>query len=67
MPCTNATPIVMASAGFFSRPSCPRCGEEQYAPELSQFAGANRVHNAWSCDACGHRFLTSVEFGEIDD
>ena len=57
----SATPVVLAFARYFARPSCPRCGEEQFAPELSEFVGEGLIHHTWSCDACGHEFRTTVE------
>ena len=58
----GATSAVLTFARYFARPRCPRCGETQYAPERSEFVGEGVIQHAWSCDACGHEFSTTVEF-----
>lgn len=62
MPLHTATPVVLAFARYFARPDCPRCGETQLAAEQSEFVQDGLIHHVWACDACGHRFTTSVEF-----
>ena len=59
----SATPAVLAFARYFSRPSCPQCGDEQHVPERSEFAGQGRVRHVWQCDDCGHKFRTAIRFG----
>mgnify|MGYP000150223650 CR=1 FL=1 len=58
----HSTPVVHAFTSYFARPHCPQCGETQLAPERSEFAGEGVIHHTWACDACGHEFLTTVEF-----
>jgi hypothetical protein len=61
----NATPAVIAFARYFTRPLCPVCGYEQVVPERSEFVGEGGVRHAWLCEACGHDFCTTVEFGRL--
>jgi len=57
----SATPAVLAFARYIARPCCPQCGDQQLAPDRSEFVGEGLIHHTWSCDACGHEFLTTVE------
>lgn len=57
----SATPAVLAFARYFARPHCPQCGDQQLAPDRSEFVGEGLIHHTWSCDACGHEFRTTVE------
>lgn len=61
----NATSAAIAFARYFMRPHCPQCGHEQLVPERSAFAGDGSVRHAWQCEACGHDFFTTVEFGPV--
>jgi transcription elongation factor Elf1 len=61
----SATPVVLAFTRYFSRPQCPRCGDEQLVPEHSEFVREGRIRHIWSCEACGHEFCTTVEIGRI--
>jgi len=44
------------------RPKCPRCGGPMIVAERSRFNADGSIDNAWSCDRCGHEFVTSVSF-----
>lgn len=43
----------------FGRPKCPRCGSILLIAEESQF-NLSRIRHAWTCDDCGHEFVTSI-------
>jgi len=43
-----------------SRPQCPRCRTRLFMAEASHFTGDGCIEHAWSCDCCGHDFVTSV-------
>jgi ribosomal protein L37AE/L43A len=59
----SATPVVLAFAGYFTRPLCPQCGDEQFVPERAEFVAEGCIRHIWSCDDCGHEFRTAVELG----
>jgi transcription elongation factor Elf1 len=61
----NATSAAIAFARYFTRPLCPQCGHEQLVPERSAFVDDGNVRHAWLCEACGHGFSTTVEFGRV--
>ncbi len=61
----NATPAVIAFARYFTRPLCPRCGQEQFVPERSAFVGDGNVRHTWVCEACEQNFCTVVEFDRL--
>jgi len=42
------------------RPNCPRCGSVLLIAETSAFNLAGRIRHSWSCDDCGHAFVTSI-------
>ncbi len=42
------------------RPNCPRCGSVLLMAEESRFNIRGRIDHAWSCDACGNEFVTSI-------
>jgi len=44
----------------FGRPNCPRCGSALLMAEESRFNIRGRIDHAWSCDACGNEFVTSI-------
>jgi RNase P subunit RPR2 len=44
----------------FGRPKCPRCGSVLLVAEESEFNLKGRIRHAWSCDDCGHEFVTSI-------
>jgi len=45
---------------YFGRPNCPRCGCVLLVAEESEFNLKGRIRHAWSCDDCGHEFVTSI-------
>lgn len=57
----SPTPAVLAFTRYFARPHCPRCGEMQVAPDQSEFVCEGVIHHTWSCDGCGHDFVTTVD------
>lgn len=42
------------------RPKCPRCGLVLLLAEQSAFIPKGRIRHTWSCDDCGHEFVTSI-------
>jgi ribosomal protein S27AE len=44
----------------FRRPDCPRCGSTLFVAEQSEFNLKGRIRHVWSCDDCGHEFVTSI-------
>ena len=44
----------------FGRPKCPACGGTLLIAEESVFSADGRIRHAWSCDDCGHDFVTSI-------
>jgi ribosomal protein S27AE len=42
------------------RPKCPNCGSVALFAEHSVFNPNAGIHHCWSCDECGHEFMTSV-------
>ena len=46
-----------------SRPKCPDCGSILLFAEESRFNLRGRIVHAWSCDACGTAFVTSIRLG----
>ncbi len=44
----------------FGRPKCPHCGNMLLVAEESAFSLKGRISHAWSCDDCGHEFVTSI-------
>jgi len=48
------------SAQDLGRPKCPRCGSVLLVAEQSAFNLKGRIRHSWSCDRCGHEFVTSI-------
>lgn len=58
------------TTGSLSRPHCPHCGSVLLVAEESHFASAvanansseltGRIVHQWTCDDCGHVFVTSI-------
>ena len=44
----------------FGRPKCPCCGSVLLIAEESRFNVRGRIDHTWSCDDCGHAFVTSI-------
>lgn len=42
------------------RPKCPRCSGNLLIAEKSRFNAGGHIDHDWSCDDCGHQFVTSV-------
>jgi RNase P subunit RPR2 len=42
------------------RPRCPDCGAVLLIAEATRFNLRGRIDHAWSCDACGTAFVTSI-------
>ena len=38
--------------------NCAQCGETLIAPERSEYVGAGKIHHAWQCSRCDHKFET---------
>jgi predicted RNA-binding Zn-ribbon protein involved in translation (DUF1610 family) len=57
--CQSATTRVLATEDL-SRPKCPDCGSILLIAEESRFNLRGRIDHAWSCDACGSAFVTSI-------
>jgi hypothetical protein len=44
--------------------TCARCGDALSAPKWSEFLGAHRIVNLWSCTECGYSFVETLsEYG----
>ena len=48
------------SKADLARPQCPRCGSVVLMAELAALDPDGRVRHTWSCDDCGHEFVTST-------
>jgi len=57
--CQNASTRVLATENL-GRPKCPDCGSVLLIAEESRFYLRGRIDHAWSCDACGTAFVTSI-------
>ena len=57
--CQSASARVLATE-VLSRPKCPECGSVLLIAEESRFNLRGRIDHAWSCDACGSAFVTSI-------
>jgi predicted RNA-binding Zn-ribbon protein involved in translation (DUF1610 family) len=60
--CQTASTRVLATEDL-SRPKCPDCGSILLIAEESRFNLRGRIDHAWSCDACGSAFVTSIRLG----
>lgn len=57
----NILPVCPApSIAELSRPKCPHCSSTLLVAEESAFNPNGRIRHTWSCDDCGHEFVTSV-------
>ena len=50
----------LPTRALLGRPNCPRCGSVLLIAETSAFNLAGRIRHSWSCDDCGHAFVTSI-------
>jgi hypothetical protein len=41
-------------------PRCPICSDVMVAPEASALQSGGEVGYLWSCDTCGHGFVTQA-------
>ena len=57
--CAGDTALRTATEDF-GRPNCPHCGSVLLVAEQSEFNLKGRIRHAWSCDDCGHEFVTSI-------
>jgi RNase P subunit RPR2 len=57
--CLSASTRVVATEDL-RRPKCPDCGSVLLIAEESRFNLRGRIDHAWSCDACGTAFVTSI-------
>jgi ribosomal protein L37AE/L43A len=55
------THVVAGAARRLAFPVCPKCRDMQFAPAASEFVSKSQVRHFWSCEACGHEFVTSVK------
>jgi predicted RNA-binding Zn-ribbon protein involved in translation (DUF1610 family) len=57
-PVCRASPALVTAT--LSRPNCPQCGNVLLVAEESRFSANGRIEHNWSCDGCGHAFVTSI-------
>jgi predicted RNA-binding Zn-ribbon protein involved in translation (DUF1610 family) len=57
--CQSASTRVVATEDL-RRPKCPDCGSVLLIAEESRFNLRGRIDHAWSCDARGTAFVTSI-------
>jgi hypothetical protein len=43
-----------------ARPHCPHCNDMLVAPAVSVHVHQDDIRHWWSCDECGHEFMTAV-------
>jgi len=55
----SASTRVLATEDL-GRPKCPDCGSVLLIAEESRFNLHGCIDHAWSCDACGTAFVTSI-------
>jgi RNase P subunit RPR2 len=60
--CRSASIRVLATE-VLSRPKCPDCSTVLLIAEESRFNLRGHIDHAWSCDACGTAFVTSIRLG----
>ena len=46
-------------------PTCPVCADSMVAAEASAWVADNLVTYLWSCDTCGHGFVTRHSFKAV--
>ena len=42
------------------RPSCPHCNDVLFAATVSVHVHDTEVRHWWSCETCGHQFMTTA-------
>jgi transcription elongation factor Elf1 len=55
-----STDVARVDARRLAFPTCPRCNDEFIAATASEHVSEKQVRHLWSCDSCGHAFVTSV-------
>ena len=60
--CRYIEMATQAHFGPYGKISCPQCSECQLAPDRSEHLDGGYVRHAWSCEACGYEFETTVFF-----
>jgi hypothetical protein len=58
--CCAEDTALRAATENLGRPNCPRCGFILLVAEQSEFNLKGRIRHVWSCDDCGHEFITSI-------
>ena len=50
-------------------PVCPSCGDRLMAAQAAALVAGHHIRNCWSCDRCGHDFVTAVQLtgAALDD
>jgi uncharacterized protein with PIN domain len=51
-----------ARLATYNKNYCPQCNEWLLAPDWSEYLNERCVRHAWSCEACGYKFETTVVF-----
>jgi ribosomal protein S27AE len=54
------TDLRASSYSELTRPTCPGCGAIVLMAERAAFNPNGRIRHTWSCDDCGHEFVTSI-------
>jgi ribosomal protein S27AE len=49
-----------SSTGELNRPHCPRCGLIVFMAERAALSPDGDIRHTWSCDDCGHEFVTTI-------
>ena len=52
--------VVRSAARRLVFPACPRCRDVLIAAAASMHVNEKHVRHLWSCDSCGHTFVTTV-------
>jgi len=55
---TYPTSTPLSFSGGAGRMICPICADSMVAAEASAFVSDNVVGYLWTCDTCGHGFVT---------
>ena len=57
---THAIRAQASDARRLVRPHCPECRDLLFAPAVSVHVNERDVRHWWSCDNCGHEFMTTA-------
>jgi uncharacterized protein with PIN domain len=55
-----STDVARVDARRPAFPTCPGCNDGLIAAAASEHVSEKQVRHLWSCDSCGHAFVTSV-------